>query len=426
MPVSMISIDGTTVTVEVKVELSRSMLNTEEAILASLNEAGCQLTQAALKYFDTDGSAIMVGETKLTSKGEVAKVYQTPYGEVEVSRHVYQTVQGGKTFCPLERDGRLVITATPRLAKMVSSKFAQGSSTQVARDLAENHGRPLARSYLKTLSEAVGSVVQAKEENWCYHVPSLAVPITTVAVGLDGTCMLLCEQGYREAMTGTLSLYDADGTRQHTIYIGATPEYGKAQFLARMEREINHLKTHYSDARYVGLADGAADNWRFLEHHTSVQILDFYHASGYLADVATAVHPRSKAKRSAWLNTACHQLKHESGSAEQLLAEMQSLAQKTSLAPATQDKLASAMTYYDNHHHQMDYARFQAQHLPIGSGVTEAACKTLVKQRLCGSGMKWKETGAATVLSLRALVLTTARWEQFWAKVNQYGFPVAA
>ncbi|MCP5088570.1 MAG: ISKra4 family transposase, partial [Rhodobacteraceae bacterium] len=165
---------------------------------------------------------------------------------------------------------------------------------------------------------------------------------------------------------------------------------------------------------------------RFLEHHTSVQILDFYHASGYLADVATAVHPRSKAKRSTWLNTACHQLKHESGSAEQLLVEMQSLAQKTSLAATTQDKLASAMTYYDNHHHQMDYVRFQAQHLPIGSGVTEAACKTLVKQRLCGSGMKWKETGAATVLSLRALVLTAARWEQFWAKVNQYGFPIAA
>lgn len=426
MPARMISNDGTTVTVEVKVDLSRSMLSTEEAILSGLNEAGCELTQAALKYFDTDGSAIMVGETKLTSKGEVAKVYQTPYGEVEVSRHVYQPAWGGKTYCPLERDGRMVLTATPRLAKLVSSKFAQGSSTQVARDLAENHGRALARSYLKSLSEAVGSVVQAKEETWDYSVPSLAEPITTVAVGLDGTCMLLCEQGYRQAMTGTLSLYDAEGTRQHTIYMGATPEYGKAQFLTRLEREINQLKSRYPEACYVGVADGAADNWRFLEQHTSVQILDFYHASGYLADVASAVHPRSKAKRSAWLTAACHQLKHDPGAAELLLAEMQAVAQKTSLPAATQDKLASAITYYDNHHHQMDYPRFQAQHLPLGSGVTEAACKTLIKQRLCCSGMKWKETGAAAVLSLRALVLTKTRWQQFWAKVNQYGFPVTA
>jgi len=73
MPASLVSIEGTPVTVEVKVDLSRCMLTTEEAILAGLNEAGCQLTQAALKYFDTDGSPITVGETTLTSKGEVPK-----------------------------------------------------------------------------------------------------------------------------------------------------------------------------------------------------------------------------------------------------------------------------------------------------------------------------------------------------------------
>jgi hypothetical protein len=401
------------------------MLTTEEAILAGLNEAGCHLTQAALKYFDTDGAPITVGEMTLTSKGEVPKAYQTPYGEVEVGRHVYQSSQGGKTFCPLERDARIVITATPRFAKLVSYKFAQGSSTQVVRDLAENHGRPVARSYLKKLSEAVASVVYAKEETWRYEIPLPAKPITTIVVGLDGTCLLLCEAGYRQAMVGTLSLYDAQGTRQHTIYLGATPEYGKARFLARLEREIAHVKTAYPGARYVGLADGAADNWRFLEDHTTVQILDFYHATEYLADAAVAAHPRNQKKRAVWLEARCHRLKHEPGAAEQLLLEMQALANQSSLAGATKDKLASAITYYDNHKHQMDYARFRADRLPIGSGVTEAACKTLVKQRLCCSGMKWKETGAAMVLSLRALVLTKARWDQFWAKLNQYGFPVA-
>ncbi len=425
MPASLVSIEGTTATVEVKVDLSRCMLSTEDAILTGLNEAGCHLTRAALKYFDTDGSPIAVGGMTLTTKGEVPKAYQTPYGEVEVSRHVYQPSQGGKTFCPLERDARIVITATPRFAKLVSYKFAQGSSTQVARDLAENHGRPVARSYLKKLSEAVASVVQAKEESWRYSIPPPAKPITTVAVGLDGTCMLMCDEGYRQAMVGTLSLYDEAGVRQHTIYIGATPEYGKAQFLARLEREIACVKICYPSARYIGLADGAADNWSFLESHTTVRILDFYHATEYLADVAVAAHPRNKDKRAAWLRARCHRLKHEAGAAGQLLIEMQELANKTSLSGTTKDKRASAITYYENHKHQMDYARFRAEHLPIGSGVTEAACKTLVKQRLCCSGMKWKETGAAMVLSLRALVLTKARWDQFWAKLNQYGFPVA-
>ena len=73
----------------------------------------------------------------------------------------------------------------------------------------------------------------------------------------------------------------------------------------------------------------------------------------------------------------------------------------------------------------MNYAQAQEKNYPIGSGVTEAACKTLVKQRLCCSGMRWKEKGAGVILSLRALVLTSDRWRQFWAKLDRYGFPVA-
>ena len=74
----------------------------------------------------------------------------------------------------------------------------------------------------------------------------------------------------------------------------------------------------------------------------------------------------------------------------------------------------------------MDYAAARTKHWPIGSGITEAACKTLVKQRLCRSGMRWKEKGAAVVLSLRALMLTPDRWRQFWDKLDRFGFPVVA
>jgi hypothetical protein len=72
----------------------------------------------------------------------------------------------------------------------------------------------------------------------------------------------------------------------------------------------------------------------------------------------------------------------------------------------------------------MNYFQYRQKRYPIGSGVTEAACKTLVKQRLYSSGMRSKEKGAGIILSLRALVLTKERWRQFWAKLDQYGFPV--
>ena len=68
----------------------------------------------------------------------------------------------------------------------------------------------------------------------------------------------------------------------------------------------------------------------------------------------------------------------------------------------------------------MHYPEFVAAGLPIGSGVTEAACKTLVKQRLCASGMRWKDKGATIVLSLRALTQTVGRWAQFWEKIDQF------
>ncbi len=425
MGVQLISIEGTIVKMEVTIELSRSMLTSEENIQHGLNEVGCMATEAALKYLDTDGSAIEIAGEVMRTKGEQPKAYQTPYGEVVVNRHVYQRSGGGKTYCPLEREARIIITSTPLFAKQVSSKLAYGSARDVQRDLAENHCRPVAVSYIQRLSEAVATIIETKEESWNYVPPKLDTPVNSVAIGLDGTCMLLCDTGWREAMVGTVSLYDAEGQRQHTIYIGATPEYGKAIFLERLEREIQRTKVRYPQATYIGIADGAASNWQFLTRHTSEQVLDFYHATGYLGAVAVALHPNDSTLQSQWLEQSCHALKHDHGAATQLYQQMLQLSRSQEHPKAIQDNLMAAVTYFHNHLHQMNYAFYCDSNYPIGSGVTEAACKTVIKQRLCCSGMRWKETGASVVLSLRTLVLTASRWSQFWNKLNQYGFPIS-
>ena len=392
MGAQLLGIEGTQVTIEVTIDLSRSMLTSEESIQASLNEAGSIATFSALKYLDTDGSAIEIGGVVMRSKGEQSKAYQTPYGEVNVNRHVYQRSGGGKTYCPMERDARIIMTSTPFFAKQVSSKLAYGSAREVQRDLSENHSRPVAVSYIQRVSEAVASIIEAKEESWTYVPPQMDVEIHSVAIGLDGTCMLMCETGWREAMVGTISLYDKAGERQHTIYIGATPEYGKASFLDRLEREIERTKARYSKAIYLGIADGAASNWQFLKKHTSQQILDFYHASGYLGAVATALYPQDVNQQKEWLTQSCHQLKHEAGSAQRLYEQMAQLSQSEKHPKAIQEKLNAAVTYFQNHVHQMNYSDYRDRAYPIGSGVTEAACKTVIKQRLCCSGMRWKET----------------------------------
>ena len=80
-------------------------------------------------------SAIVIGQTTLTSKGTVPKEYQTPYGATTVSRHVYQSSKGGKTFCPLEREARIVTSATPRFAFASGAQIWRGQRNSSSRRL---------------------------------------------------------------------------------------------------------------------------------------------------------------------------------------------------------------------------------------------------------------------------------------------------
>jgi hypothetical protein len=414
-------------TLQVEVPYNDSMLGFEEALQQRLNEAGVVATAEGLQQFDTDGSPINVGPVKFTSKGQIEKDYQTPYGVATVARHVYQSPQGGPTYCPLDRDARIVVSSTPRFAKVISHKYAEFSSPRVQVDLEENHGRSVSRCLIQDVADAVAAVAMAKEEDWSYTLPRFETPPATVAISLDGTCMLMGETGWRETMVGTLSFYDDEGERQHTIYLAATPEYGKAKFLGRMETEIERAKAKCPDAHSVGIADGAKGNWEFLGRHTDVQVTDFWHAVEYLGKAAVVLYRGQPRTKEAWLDDACHRLKHEPGGAEWVLKRLRSLARERPWAKDDED-VQKAITYFANQSGagRMDYAARVAANEPIGSGVTEAACKVIVKQRLCGSGMKWTEEGSAVVLSLRTLSYTPDRWQQFWSKVDRWGFPVAA
>ena len=64
----------------------------------------------------------------------------------------------------------------------------------------------------------------------------------------------------------------------------------------------------------------------------------------------------------------------------------------------------------------MRYATAAASGLPIGSGVVEAACKTLVTQRMKRSGMRWREAGGQAILTFRGLVQSD-RFERAWQLV---------
>ncbi len=360
------------------------MLRSEEAIRDALNNAGCLAAEQALKQFDTDGSPIILGGLKLTSKGLYHKTYQTQWGEAKVDRHVYQSTQGGRHYCPLEKDARIFLTPTPGFVELLACQYAELGSSRALFDLQHCHGRSIARSYLKSIGDAVGAVAQAKEQAWTYAPPQLDKPVKSVSVGIDGTCMLLTEGGWRESMVGTISLYDGEGQRLHTIQMGATPEYGKKKFYGRFDQELSKVKERYPKASYVAITDGARDNWSYLSSRTDRQWVDFWHAVGYLGQAADALFSgkRQRVARKEWLDRACHRLKSQPGSATRLYNELREHLESRSFKKTDKEHLLASATHFNNNQSKMHYSRHQSDNLPIGSGVTEAACKTLVKQRL--------------------------------------------
>ncbi len=77
------------------------------------------------------------------------------------------------------------------------------------------------------------------------------------------------------------------------------------------------------------------------------------------------------------------------------------------------ETIGKGLRYLTRNRSRMNYAGYRRQNLPIGSGVVEAACKTVVGQRLKRSGMRWSIDGGQSILNLRVLVLSR-RWEAFW------------
>jgi hypothetical protein len=307
------------------------------------------------------------------------QAYQTPYGAVEVERYVYQTSRGGRIYCPLEERARIIRGATPMFASQLSHKYAQLNVRAVQRDLEENHGRKVAASYIQNVAEWVGTIAEAKEEDWEYELPALAEGIATVAVSLDGAMIPMADsEGYREAMVGTLSFYDHAGERQHTVYLGRRArvrqtDVQRAPGARDRPRQAalprGPLPRHRRRrCEQLGLPRSThrppAD--RFLPRHrvhrqARASALAETRQRGQACRLATrAVQPtQARARRDRRAHRGC-------GDA---------LAPRLALA-GLREEAYSAWTYFNNHRHQMDYPGFLAEGLPIGSGVTEAACKT--------------------------------------------------
>jgi hypothetical protein len=154
------------------------------------------------------------------------------------------------------------------------------------------------------------------------------------------------------------------------------------------------------------IGDGAAWIWNLVSARFpgAVHILDFYHASEYVAAVARAVFGEQESLRSAWLTSRLHELKHSQWSSFWSALEV--------LKQPDLESLVSLRTYFSHHASRMEYASYLKRGLCIGSGLAESSCKRIVSDRLKGSGMHWSVLGGEVIARLRGFLLG-GEWDVF-------------
>jgi hypothetical protein len=144
-------------------------------------------------------------------------------------------------------------------------------------------------------------------------------------------------------------------------------------------------------------------------------ILDFWHAASYLEDLSRAVYPADEGAAGQLAGEWCRLLKEEGGAVA--LAALREWDFGPRRSKAVREQLARVEEYFGNNVHRMGYPEYQAQGWQIVSGAVESACKTVVGQRLKGSGMRWGEDGAHALCHIRALYRSEkGQWEAFWQR----------
>ena len=146
-----------------------------------------------------------------------------------------------------------------------------------------------------------------------------------------------------------------------------------------------------------------------------IRIVDYYHAAQRIWAMAEAMFGKDAPAGRAWARRMCRVLK-KPGGPFRVLHSAAALRKRRKLPKSRASEFSKAYQYIRRRTKLMQYYEYKRLNLPIGSGVTEAACKTIVTQRLKLSGMRWMKQGAQTILNLR-VVLLSGIWQPVYRKL---------
>jgi hypothetical protein len=334
-------------------------------------------------------------------------------------------------FFPLDEElGLNPFGLTPRLQQNLVRLSTWMPFAKASTELAYLTGTQVSPATTRRLTEGTGAdLVVAQEQQaqtlLAEQTPSPPGPSLQL-LSVDGAMVPLL--GGEWAEVKTLALGEVKQVRgkdrekpAKTValsYFSRTLE--AAQFTQQAIVET-HRRGVESTAQVCAVTDGAVWQQGFIDYHRvdAVRILDFAHASEYVAQCGRLHYEEESLGFKQWFEKQCRILKR--GDPLLVLQELERLRKKSARKGDVcgAEVIAGSLSYFGKRRQMIEYAKFQAQGYPIGSGSVESANKVVVESRLKQAGMRWKRENVDPMLGLRN-VACNQRWEEAWLEISEY------
>lgn len=416
-----------------------------------VSDLGCHVVKGYFESRDEPVTYIESGDKRYLNKGKSTKEVITSLGKIGITRSYYQHRSGGNSLFPL--DEKLGINREllmPDVKEVVLYSCAYNTPEESSRLLEKCSFIKLHPTQIK---RAVNGTNEFTETHGSEIMESVrqneTIPESELLVcSLDGVNVLLNENGkkkgrpmerptskenvsassYKNVMCGSISHYritenedEKIPERIDTKYIARMPEKYYPTFKREFEEEIKSVNPGLFEAKLV-ITDAHKSISGYLKDNPAFdgyqRIIDFYHASEHLSLMAEAIHGKSTAKATEWYKKYRDILKNQKQGVSKLIRSVEYYLDSQSYSKAREKEIRKHLGYFKKHKKFMQYADYIEKGWPIGSGVIEAACKSVVKQRMCRSGQRWSIKGGQAILNLRAIVKSN-RWEGFWNEFTE-------
>lgn len=391
-----------------------------ESVWAATDEVGKTIVESVEEEEAEEDPDLFIDDDgrRWTAVTEDARTYHTLRGSIRVKRRRHRAVRNGPTRCLFEeRRGVMVRGTMPDLGEAILRTYADVPGDEAAKLLTLLTGHAVSSSRIKrfVVDESTAMLTQ-EAELFDALLAKRPVPAAakTLVISVDALSLRLREEGWKQATVATLTFLDAEGepvrrgAGTYTIRIAEMPEAGKVTIMDRVKREVRALLVERPDLALEVVVDGAPDlRTHLLERFPkALHLTDFFHVVEHLAEALRLLFPNDDARRAEERARWCHKLKHTRGTAWRLWRWLRDemVRDADPVSAWARGEIEKHAEYIYNQRAWMKYPKAVAAKAALGSGPVEAACKTLVTQRLKVSGASWSREGAGGVLYLRSLL----------------------